>query len=114
MRPLTYEEKSLVAKFAGKLGFERRRQLLEDVENASAEWGTPDGSRILFAISGYVRPPYLGQHLFPVEGKMLDRDGDELSVLLYADENDRLLELEFIRWDSKDVIGPSWDTLKLF
>lgn len=113
MRSLTYEERTLVANFASKLDEGQRTQLLEDMKNASAELGTPDGSRVLFAIAGYERPPYLGQHLFPLEGRMLDYDGNELSVLLHADENDRLLELEFIRWDSSDLLGPRWDTLKL-
>jgi hypothetical protein len=113
MRPLTYEERTLLANFASKLEERQRKQLLEDLKHASAEPRTPDGSRILFAISGYERPPYLGQHLFPIEGTMLDYDGNELSVLLYADENNRLLELEFIRWDSCDLLGPRLDTLKL-
>jgi hypothetical protein len=47
------------------------------------------------------------------EGRMLDSDGTELSVLLHADENGRLLELEFMRWDSSDLLGPNWETLRL-
>jgi hypothetical protein len=43
----------------------------------------------------------------------LDSDGIELSVLLHADENGRLLELEFMRWDSSDLLGPNWETLRL-
>ena len=102
-----------MADFASKLAKDQRAQLLKDLEDASAELGTADGSRVLFDIAGYERPPYRGQHPFSVEGRMLDSDGNELSVLLYADENDRLLELEFIRWDSCDLLGPRWDTLKL-
>lgn len=44
---------------------------------------------------------------------MLDRDDVELSVLLYADKNDRLFELEFIRWDSSGLLGPRYETLTL-
>lgn len=44
---------------------------------------------------------------------MLDGDGVDLSVLLYADENGHLLELEFIRWDASDLVGPQWNTLTL-
>ncbi len=73
-----------------------------------------DGARVIFEIAGYQRPPYRGQHPFGVEGKMLDSDNTELSVLLYADENGRLLELEFIRWDSNDPLSPQWGTLKVF
>lgn len=42
-----------------------------------------------------------------------DSDGAELSVQLYADENKRLLELELIRRDSTDLLGPGWATLQL-
>jgi len=113
MRPLTHEENALIANFASKLDEAERVQLLNDLKNASAIPGTPDGSRILFSITGYERPPYRGQHPFGVEGRMLDSDGAELSVLLYADENNRLLELELIRWDSTDLLGPRWETLRL-
>lgn len=113
MRPLTHEERTLIVNFASKLDEAERTQLLEDLENSSATPGTPDGSRVLFDIAGYERPPYRGQHLFRVEGRMLDSDGTELSVLLHADENGRLLELELIRWDSNDLLGPRWETLRL-
>jgi hypothetical protein len=112
-RPLSREERNLIARVAEKLGGKDGKQLVADLEDASAESETPDGSRILFEISGYARPPYRGQHPYGVEGKMLDRDGTELSVLLHADENGRLLELEFVRWDAGDLVGPDWETLKL-
>jgi hypothetical protein len=113
MRSLTAEEKALIVNFASGLGEDERAQLLRDLQEASAVSATPDGSRILFDIAGYERPPYRGQHPFGVEGRMLDSDGTDLSVLLHADENGRLLELEFIRWDSGDLLGPRWETLSL-
>lgn len=72
------------------------------------------GSRIVFEIDGYLRPPYRGQHAYKVEGKVLDRDRAEVSVVLYADENNRLLELEFIRWDGGQIIDLDWETLQLY
>lgn len=113
MRPLTSEEKALIVGFASKLGDDQRTQLLEDLGRASANLGTPDGSRVVFEIAGYMRPIYCGQHPFSVEGRMLDSDGIELSVVLYADENNRLLELEFIRWGSGDLLAPRWESLQL-
>jgi hypothetical protein len=113
MRPLTHEERMLIANFANRLGEGERTQLLEDLKKASAAPATTDGSRVVFVIAGYERPPYRGQHPFGVEGRMLDSDGTELSVLLHADENGRLLELEFMRWDSSDLLGPNWETLRL-
>lgn len=112
MRHLTIEEKALIADFANKLDEAERMQLLQDLRNASATPGSPDCSRVMFHISGYERPVYQGQHLFGVEERMLDRDGAELSVLLHADGNGRLLELEFVRWDSKDLIAPCWETFR--
>ncbi|MDR6537127.1 hypothetical protein J2739_002900 [Variovorax soli] len=103
----------LIVNFANRLEEGERSQLLEDLEKASAAPATPDGSRVMFFIAGYERPQYRGQHPFGVEGRMLDSDGTELSVLLHADENGRLLELEFLRWDSFDLLGPNWKTLRL-
>ncbi|WP_124684617.1 DUF6984 family protein [Cupriavidus pauculus] len=113
MRPLTTEERKLVAGFASKLEEAERIQLLKDLRNSSAIPARSDGSRVMFEIAGYKRPMYRGQHPFGVEGWMLDSDGVEVSVLLHVDENGRLLELELIRWDSKDLLGPRWETLRL-
>lgn len=113
MRPLTQDEKKLITTFASRLTENERRQLLADMMKATASLDVPDGARIRFEIADYSRPEYRGQHPFGVEGRMLDSDGVELSVLLHADENGRLLELEFIRWDSSDLIGPKWETLTL-
>ena len=113
MRLLTNDEITLIVHFASGLGGGERAQLLQDLQKASAAPVTPDGSRVVFNIAGYDRPPYRGQHPFGVEGRMLDSDGAELSVLLHADENGCLLELEFIRWDSGDLLGPRWETLSL-
>lgn len=113
MRKLTREEELLIADFAGKLDEAERRQLLDDLKNASVSSVARDGSRVMFQIIGYERPRYRGQHPFAVEGRMLDGDGSELTVLLFADENGRLLELELIRWDAGDLLGPRWETLFL-
>jgi hypothetical protein len=113
-RPLTHDERRLIVDIANKLGGMEGTQLLADVENATASPATPDGSRVTFEIAGYVRPKYRGQHPYRVEGLMLDGDGAELSVVLHADENGRLLELEFIRGAEGDLIAPNWNTLKLF
>ncbi|WP_420992506.1 DUF6984 family protein [Cupriavidus sp. 30B13] len=114
MRQLTHEEQMLIMEFARKLEEGARQRLLEDLRSAATTSVAPDGSRVVFEISGYERPPYRGQHPIGVEGRMLDGDGVDLSVLLYADENDHLLELEFIRWDASDLVGPRWDTLTLW
>lgn len=112
MRTLTKNEMTLIAGVAQRLDEKRAVQLLADAEVASAEEVVPDASRVIFGISGYQRPIYRGQHSFGIDAKMCDVDGAELSVCLYADENDRLLELEIIRWDSRDLQNPQWSTLE--
>jgi len=114
MRPLTNKERDFIAQIGEKLGGSEGAQLLADAKNASAISATVDSSRIQFEIPGYERPKYKGQRRYGVEGKMLDQDGAELSVLLHADENGRLFELEFIRWGEGDLINPDWNTLKLY
>jgi hypothetical protein len=113
-RALLEGEKSLIAQFADKLDSAEREQLRFDVARATAKIDVTDASRVMFDIAGYQRPPYRGQQPFGIEGTMLDSDNAEVSVLLHADENGRLFELEFIRWDSKHILGPQWNTLKLF
>ena len=57
---------------------------------------------------------YKGQSAFPVEGKMLDKDGKEITVIVYADQNGRLLELEFIKWAEDEPVDPQIDTLQIY
>lgn len=103
----------MITRIADELNAKDRVQLLSDLENARATEVTGDGSRIEFAILGYQRPPYRGQHSYPASGRMLDRDGEELSVTLYADENGRLLELEIVRWADNDLQGPNWNSFEI-
>jgi hypothetical protein len=42
-----------------------------------------------------------------------DADGEHLSIALYADQNDRLFELEFIRFAEGTLISPDWSTLSV-
>lgn len=114
MMLLSKNEDLLIRCLAEKLDADKRDKVLADLACTTVLSRAEDYSRIIFQIANYNRPEYKGQHLFNVEGAILDKDGYELSVLLHADENDRLLELEFIRWDSDDVISPQWDTLKVF
>jgi hypothetical protein len=40
-------------------------------------------------------------------------DGTSVSVDLFADENNRLLEMELIRWGNGNLQKPDWATLSL-
>lgn len=114
MRKLTNQERTLIWRVANKLPESQRQQLCADLSKATARTEMQDGSRIMFDIEGYERPVYRGQHAFPVEMRMLDADNSQLSVVLHADENDRLFELEIIRWGDGDLKSPKWDTLTMY
>lgn len=116
VRNLTDAEKNVILDIARRLPTGKMRdQLLSDVANVTAyNEDTVGASRVLFNISGYQRPPYRGQHSFGVAGRMADRDGAQIDLDLYADENDRLLELEFIRQGSGPIQAPNWSSLVLF
>lgn len=113
-RPLTPTESEVLARFAEKLPAGERLQLTADMQEARALDASLDGSRVLFEIAQYSRPAYQGQHPLAAEGRVLDRDGAELSVLVHADHEGRLFELEIVRYDPGDVIGPDWSTLRVF
>src|SRR5262245_2500498 len=103
MRPLKRHERELIDRIAERLDERQRRQLLEDADVATAETINDNGSIIRFHLQGYERPPYRGQHAIPVEAVVQDADGASISVLLHQDENDRLYELEFVRYDDGDL-----------
>lgn len=112
-RPVKMEERTLIQRIADRLDHDSRKRLLADVDAASAKAMNDDGSLIQFDITGYNRPTYQGQHTYSAEGRMLDADGAEISVMLYADENNRLFELEFIRWADGGLRQPQWATLTI-
>jgi len=114
MRQLTSDEKYVIQEIALRLPADKCDQLLTDMERATAESVPGNSARVLFTIAGYDRPAYRGQHPFSVEGKVFDRDGSELLVILHADENGRLLELELVRFDKGEVIEPDWSTLNFW
>lgn len=87
--------------------------LLNDIERCAVVEETEGGESLVFAIDGYCRPPYVGQHPYPTEGSVIDEDGEKLSVVLYADQQDRLLEMELIRWSGDARCSPRWDTFEL-
>jgi hypothetical protein len=112
MRRLNANEAALVTGLVANLDEATRSQAMKDLANAAAVPVTEDNSRIVFDITGYARPAYHGQHAIGREAKMRDRDDAALSIVLYADENGRLLELEFIRWAGGALQGPNWGTLE--
>ena len=113
-RSLANADVDVIRLVAGKLPADAGRQLLLDLDSATAESVIPDGSRVQFTLADYQRPPYQGQRSFGVSGRLLDSDGTSLSFDLFADEKGRLFELELIRWGDGELISPDWSTLELY
>ena len=113
MRPLTAAERSVIGWFAERLEGSLRQSLLNDLDKASAEEIYDDQLTVRFEIEGYTRPPYRFERPFEVDAAVLDADGAILAVVLSADENQRLFELQVIRFEKGPVLRPDWATLRL-
>lgn len=115
MRSLTLSvssfETALIEAVAARLPETSALQPQADLASATAVEMGIGGARVGFVISGYERQPFQGQHAYPVELQMQDADGAELTPILHADANDRLLELEIIRWDGAELISPEIESL---
>ena len=112
-RRLSTNEERAVRLLASGLEKAEQQQLLADLLICSVEPVTKDGARLQFAILGYQRPPYRGQHSYNVGGTLKDEDGADIDVTLYADENHRILELELIRWGDGPLIKPDWNSFQV-
>lgn len=120
MRTLSAMEKGAAMALANAVGSDaERNQLLSDLESCSVEDVLTDGTRLVFHIPDYQRPLYRGQDTFrgkdrlPVEGTILDKDGGEMDVLLFLDQNNRVLELELVKHNGEPVAGPNWHSFRL-
>lgn len=113
MRPLTKEERQLLDRLVDRLDDETRQRVTADIGAAQAEVVCKDGSRLLFHLKGYARPPYKGQRPLPVDASVIDADGEHVSIVLYVDENNRLYELELVKFGDADLIAPNWSTLQI-
>jgi hypothetical protein len=98
----------LIDLVAEQLDENQRTALLRDVAAATV---TPEGDFLNVDLRDYDRPPYVGHHNLPFEGKLKDIRGGMVSVLINIDQNDRLLELEFIWWENEGGTALDWSTL---
>ncbi len=110
-RSLNANEIRVIESFAENVSEEEKRQILFDLARLSVRSVTDDGELLEFDIEGYERPPYSGQDQFAVDARILDSDGADIGIILFLDQHDRLLELEYIRWDLKEIQDPRWATL---
>ena len=119
MRTLTALERTAVLALAAEIGSdEERNQLIEDLGHCKVDV-LSNGGRLMFHVEGYERPAYRGQDTFrgrdgfPVEGIVLDRDGTEIDVALYSDQNNRVLELELVKHSIVAIPTADWATFRL-
>lgn len=114
MRSISELERALIEGVAQRLPSADSERLLDDLKLASVDGSSPDATRLSFTIEGYSHPLYEGQHQYPVEIRMRDVDGADITVILYADVNDRLYELELIRWDGGEVLCPNIESISFY
>lgn len=114
MRDISDFEKSLVEGVAQRLPPLEASKLIDDLMLASVDDSSSDPTRIFFVIDGHPHPPYAGQHQYPVEIRLSDVDGADITAVLYANENNNLYELELIRWDGKDISCPNIDSISFY
>jgi hypothetical protein len=109
-RAFSEDERRFIELVAERLGENERRVLLRDVAEATA---TVDGDFLRVDLRGYDRPPYVGHRNLPFEGKLRDVHGGAVSALVNIDQNDRLLEIEFIWWEKAGGTTLDWSTLEI-
>lgn len=114
MRAINPQEKAALVKFGNRLPGNERAAFLIDLNAAFVVAESKDGALIKFGIPGYERPPYHGQHSYGAEGRVFDADGSEVTVCVYADHQDRLLEVELIKWGDDPIKGVDWETLSVY
>jgi hypothetical protein len=113
VRKLSAGELRALRLLGSRLPQAQKKQFLDDLQDCLITEATADGSRLIFTLRDYTRPTYRGQHAYPIEGVVNDTDGSQLSVSIYADPNDRLLELELVKWEDKPICDPDWSTFRL-
>jgi hypothetical protein len=91
----------------------KRAQIMADLAQATALPMNDDDTIIRFEIPGYQHPPKSGGRVI-ADSRAKDQDGAYLDVILFTDENDRLYELEIVRFEEGKVIGPDWNTLTFY
>jgi len=112
MRPVTTVEREVVRWFAARASQLQRERVLSDLEQAQVEETRDEHLTIRFQVEGYTRPPYRFERPLPVNACALDSDGAKLDVSVSLDENDRLFQLQVLRFEAGPVQGPDWTTLR--
>lgn len=114
MRNISSFERIVIEGVAKRLFSHDASKLLNDLKFASVDDLSSDSNRIYFVIDGYCRPSYEGQHQYPVEIRLNDMDGTDVTAILYADANGHLYELEFIKWGGEESFSPNVESISFY
>ena len=112
MSPRTFNkpEREFLEKIVEKLPKDMGNRLLADMSVARV---IEDGDFLQVTLSSYERPDYAGHQNLPFEGKLLDVRGEPVSILVNIDQNERLLEVETIWWNSESGTALNWSTIEI-
>jgi hypothetical protein len=120
MRALSDDERRVILLLAEEFKSDKERlQLLSDLGCSEVYPTIPDGSILRFDINGYSRPSghgrgsYYSKNGGEASGSVKDADGADMEVLLLADANQRVFELEVVRYHPGAVIKPDWSTFRV-
>jgi hypothetical protein len=109
-RTFTNPEREFLEKIAEKLPNDTGERLRADLTVARV---IEDGDYLQVELAGYERPDYIGHMNLPFEGKLLDVRGGPVTLLVNIDQNERLLEVEIIWWESESGAPLDWPTLEI-
>ena len=112
-RPTTAVERMIVSRMCERLPAAQRAQMLADLAGASVEPLNDDCSILRFELQNYTRSAATGRRV-AVDATARDQDGAHLNVILFTDESNRLYELEVVRYDEGNVVGPEMETLRVY
>lgn len=105
-------ERHLIAYVASMLPPDEREDLMRDLDISHVARRSEDMQLVRFEIDGYTRPDYIGQRPYSAEAILKDVDDAELLLIIFKDQNQRLLELEIVRFDGGALQRPVLSTLK--
>lgn len=120
VRRLSNKESEAIVLIAGSIeSAAERDQLLTDIQSCTVISKNVDGSMLMFNIDGYMRPEkwrqsqYKARDGYIAEGVVKDKDGVDMDVMLFKDQNHRILKLDIVRYQGGPVLGPDWSTFRL-
>lgn len=109
-RSFSSSERQFLKEIAKKLPKDAGERLLADMSVAQV---FAENDFLKVELRDYERPDYVGHRNLPFEGKLRDVRGGPVSILVNIDQNERLLEVETIWWESESGTVLDWSALEI-